>query len=262
MSLAGTFPFGQPSGRCQPQRVAEAEAFVMGVYPSALHIRWVNQDFRVAALAVDEEPWPFWDGADQDQRVQTWQTKVGWQPAWGKVAPAGRLNGSSGVSVRDHVLNALGIEIGRVWLTDAVPFFHVHRGPGTQGAAMSSRYDVFARQHGLPLHNLPDRPSPDRLIQYAVEQELVRLREELLDSKASLVITLGNEALAVAAALVEGDLPRALSPGATYGATSTTRIEGRTIQVLPLVHPGQRAAVWRAAHDRWRESRAEGQEPS
>ena len=231
----------------------------MGIYPSALHIRWVSQDFRIAALAVDEEPWPFWDGGDQDHRVQTWQTKVGWRPAWGEVSPAGRLNGSSGVSVRDHVLNALGIDIGRAWLTDAVPFFHVHRGPGTQGAAMSSRYDGFARQHGLPLHNLPDRPSTDRLIQYAVEHELGRLRAELVDSKASLMITLGSEALAVAAALGEGDLPLALSPGGTYGVTCTTRIEGRSIQVLPLVHPGQRAAAWRAAHDRWLESRAEGQ---
>ncbi|MEP6698029.1 MAG: hypothetical protein ABJA34_14310 [Pseudonocardiales bacterium] len=102
---------------------------VLGVYPSALHVRWVHPEFRIAALAVDEEPWPFWDGGDQAHRVDTWREQVGWQPTWGSAAPAGRLNGSSGVTVRDSIMTPLGVVGERAWLTDAVPFFHVHRGP-------------------------------------------------------------------------------------------------------------------------------------
>src|SRR4051812_29932627 len=56
--LEGVFPFGHPSGRCQPRRASPAEAFLLGVYPSALHIRWSGPEQRIAALAVSEEPWP------------------------------------------------------------------------------------------------------------------------------------------------------------------------------------------------------------
>ncbi|MEA2495959.1 MAG: hypothetical protein QOJ29_3870 [Thermoleophilaceae bacterium] len=250
--LVGRFPFGQISGRCEPRQVADADALVLGVYPSAFHVRWSHPDYRVAALAVDQEPWPFWDGDDQDGRVAVWREAVGWKSAWGSATPAGRLNGSSGVVLRDTILGALGIAKDRAWLTDAVPFFHVHRGPGTQGAAMSDRYDEFARSHGLLVHQLPKRPPPDALIRYAIDNEGNRLRAEIAQSRAPLVITLGNEALAVAAAVLRADLPEFLSHDSSYGLRHPVHIDGRSIEVLALVHPGQRAAVWTGAHDRWR----------
>ena len=209
--LEGVFPFGNPSGRCQPRRASPAEAFVLGVYPSALHIRWSGPEQRIAALAVAEEPWPFWTGEDEVERVEQWRRAVGWLPEWGSTEPAGRLNGSSGQAVRDGILHPLGLTQDQVWLSDALPFFHVHRGSGTQGDAMSGRYDPFARTHGLPLHQLPDRPSTGQLIQRAVREEGPRIVDELLDSSTRLLITLGNEALAVAAQLLSGDLPERLS---------------------------------------------------
>src|SRR3954463_15206550 len=115
--FSGTFPFGRRSGRCEPRRVKDAAVFVLGVYPSALHVRWNHPDFQGAALAVDEEPWPFWDGGDQNQRVQKWQQTVGGKPEWGSASQAGRFNGSSGVIVRDHVLGALPGGVERAWLT-------------------------------------------------------------------------------------------------------------------------------------------------
>ncbi len=230
-----------------------ASAFVLGVYPSALHVRWTHPQYRVAALAVAPEPWPFWDGADEDERVSAWRDQVGWQEPWGKAEPAGRLNGSSGQAVRDRVLQPLGLALDTVWLTDALPFFHVHRGSGTQGAAMSERYDAFARDAGLPLHNLPDRPSVDALIRRSVEQEGQRLTAELTESGTPLLITLGNEALAVAAALLQEDLPSKLRQDGHYGSRLSVRVAGRALEVLPLVHPGQRSDAWQAAHQRWLE---------
>ncbi len=85
----GRFPFGRSSGRCEPRRVVPATAFVLGVYPSALHIRWDHPQYRITALAVDQERWPFWDGQDQGTRVERWKEQVGWRPEWGQAVPPG-----------------------------------------------------------------------------------------------------------------------------------------------------------------------------
>lgn len=251
-SLEGRFPFGAVSSRCAPRDPqGQAEAFVLGVYPSALHVQWTHPNYRVAALAVAPEPWPFWDGREEQERVAQWQQEVGWREEWGRVRPVGRLNGSSGRAVADRVLAPLGLTLDEVWLTDALPFFHVHRGDGTQGAAMSERYDPFAREHGLQEHQLPDRPSVEQLVSRSVAQEGERLRRELVDAEAPLLITLGNEALRVAAQLVDGSLPTSLTASGSYGERRAATIAGRTMEVLPLVHPGQRGRSWTDAHDRW-----------
>ncbi|SMO58431.1 hypothetical protein SAMN06273567_102375 [Geodermatophilus aquaeductus] len=223
---------------------------MLGVYPSALHVRWTHPRFRIAAVAVDQEPWPFWDGRDEGERVDRWCEAVDWREEWGRASPVGRMNGSSGRVVDERVLAPLGLDFNSVWLTDVLPFFHVHRGPGTQGAAMAERYDVFAREHGLPEHLLPDRPSPARLVEQALRTESQRLVDELIESRSPLLVTLGDEALAVAAALLTGGLPRRLTRTG-YGSRHRVDLGGRTLDVLPLVHPGQRSQLWARTHDDW-----------
>ncbi len=62
---------------------------VLGVYPSALHVRWSCGDAGVGALAVDVEPTVFWDGGDANARIDDWKKAVGFRPEWGTVL-AGR----------------------------------------------------------------------------------------------------------------------------------------------------------------------------
>ena len=77
------FPFGSPSTPRPPRRpVGDAAVFVLGVYPSALHVRWTlpawwsGERQVVGALAVADEPTVFWDGADAHERVADWKASI------------------------------------------------------------------------------------------------------------------------------------------------------------------------------------------
>jgi hypothetical protein len=144
----------------------------LGVYPSALHIRWSLPDASatVGALAVDDEPTVFWDGADAVARIEDWKGEVGWTEVWGTVGVAGG-NGSSGRHVVDHVLKPLGVSPSSVYFTDCLPTFFVKYGPGSQGERTQAIYQTFAAAQGLPSADLPPRPSVAELIKRSVAEE-------------------------------------------------------------------------------------------
>lgn len=88
MAWPGVFPFGQVSNE-RPSRstpAGKASAFVLGVYPSALHVRWTPPAWHacrkpkpVSALAVDVEPVVFWVGVAPDPEIliEEWKAQVG-----------------------------------------------------------------------------------------------------------------------------------------------------------------------------------------
>src|SRR5687768_61987 len=87
MPWPGTFPFGRASTERPPRTPpGPASAFVLGVYASALHVRWTPPAWHagdspkpVSALAVDVEPVVFWDGTDPDpsELIDQWKAAVG-----------------------------------------------------------------------------------------------------------------------------------------------------------------------------------------
>jgi hypothetical protein len=54
----GSFPSGQPIRKVTQTDRLPKRVFVLGVYASAMHARWIGQDgkTRIAALAVASEP--------------------------------------------------------------------------------------------------------------------------------------------------------------------------------------------------------------
>lgn len=67
------FPFGTERTGTPPRKplVTPATAFVIGVYPSAVHARWtVDAKVMSGALAVAPEPYSFWDGSGGAEIVQ------------------------------------------------------------------------------------------------------------------------------------------------------------------------------------------------
>jgi hypothetical protein len=248
----GTFPFGRPATDRPPRVPAgDADLFVLGVYPSALHVRWQSSDgvVQIQALAVDDEPKVFWDGADAAERVRRWTAQVGWQSSWGRVSPSG--NGTSGRAVVDDVLRPLGTTIERCYVTDCVPRYLLKNGSASQGRAIEEHYAPFAAARGLPAVSLPSRPTPATLVANAVQAEGQTLVEQLVASRAEVVVTLGQEAADVLAAVL-GAEPVVLRRDESYGRELLVEVAGTKRAWLPLKHPGLRVPAWRARHDDWK----------
>lgn len=246
------FPFGRPATRRPPREPAgPAELAVLGVYPSALHVRWALPDgsATVGALAVDDEPTVFWNGADAAGRIGSWKDAVGWSDAWGSVGAAGG-NGSSGRHVVTHVLDPLGVAPAATLFTDCLPTYFVKGGAGSQAERIQTVYQPFAERAGLPPAQLPPRPPPQELVRRAVVEERSTLLGQLGGSQAPRIVTLGQEAADVLAAIT-GAEPFVLTTGGEYGRSRSVVFGGSRREWIPLTHPGNRTPAWAARHAEW-----------
>lgn len=101
------FPFGQRLRRVEQSDRNPKRVFVLGVYSSAVHARWITDAGRVIvnALAVANEPYIFWGGDAVDQVL----SMIHVPPAVGRlVSPPPGLNGPSGVALDKLFLSPLG----------------------------------------------------------------------------------------------------------------------------------------------------------
>jgi hypothetical protein len=270
MTFEGTFPFGRPSTLRPPRRSrAAADAFVMGVYPSALHIQWRLPEWArarfgwecrsVGALAVDVEPEVFWDGLNQDDLVTRWKRQVGWAEGdetgcFGSCTAAN--NGSSGRAVAENVLKPMGITAQDTWFTDCIPWFFIKSSTSRpqQAEVIQRVYEPVARELGLGFARLPARPNPEDLVDITLREEGARLKTEIAESRTSLLVTLGEEPRRVMCSLAEdvGGSPRAaLKVGPEYGRRGWLRVDGRRTDWYALTHPGNRSSQWAEARDGW-----------
>lgn len=278
MSFSGVFPFGQPSTERPARRPTSgpAAAFLLGVYPSALHVcwrppRWLVKEVShlkgVRALAIDVEPVVFWDGAGADAYVDAWKQAISFREgddrdSWGHVTPHG--NGTSGATLGSDVLTPLNLDAAKVWYSDVVPWYFVkrsrsHGGRREQGDAIDTEYaPLVARDPRLAAACLPTRPSPRHLVRWASAQRRATLRKEILESEAPLLVTVGEEARLVAAGIadhVEGAPTHPLCVTMQgYGELGAISILRRRVHWLALRHPAQHRAQWDEMHCRWVES--------
>lgn len=242
-----------------------AGAAVVGVYPSALHVRWQPPAWapntRATILAVDDEPTVFWDGCDAAERVEAWKAAVGFRDGdgpdgWGRVNPAG--NGTSGVPVRDVILARLGVTPEQTWFTDVVNQYFVKDGDASQRSALRDIYEPFAARAGhLKPAALPSRPAPGALVTLAVAEHGARLRRELTKAAPPVVVSLGEEARQVLARIADRSsgpptvpLANPASLEDTYGRPGTLTIGGLQLRWYAAVHPGNRTSAWRTLHER------------
>jgi len=241
----------------------EPEALVVGVYPSAFHVAWTppghNGRPLIGSLAVDVEPVVFWAGDDPTpaDEFERWVRDVGFDPErHGRTRPG--HNGPSGTGLVSEILTPLGLDAAQVAFSDAVPWFFVKYGKGSQGAAIAERFAPLAEQLGVHPGSLPTRPRTSELPKIAGgDRRRDTFRAELLEAGAPLIITLGQEAVDALGAVADDStgLPRRLAPEA-YGRRGSVAMDGYRFEVLPLAHPGflrqTNDQVWRAAFDGWK----------
>ncbi len=253
MDPAPRFPFGRPLEARTPPVTATCRLFLLGAYPNALHVEWrPPAPFqRVAALAVDNEPSAFWTGQDEEAQIDAWSKRIGWRPEWGTVGPVGPLNGSSGLWLDQKVLSPLVASRAETRITDCLDTYRFSRG---QEEVVTGKYEPFAAKLGLPWPGVPAtlrHPDEDQIVQEALECHHERLVNELHIAQPHIVVTLGNAALRVFAALVGLADPETLRPNRDYGNPIAVTLGGKAATWLPLAHPGQRSKEWLAAHARW-----------
>ena len=251
--LMHTFPFGLPI-EPRPPLANPGGLFVLGAYPSVLHVRWAPPSGNgINALAVDNEPEPFWDGSDEADRVEAWKQSVGFTLTYGTVSGAGaRNNGPSGAWVRDRVLSAFGATRASAWITDCLDTYRASMG---QAAALSGRFASFAAQVGITAPELPAHPSENEIVREALGDHRDRLLGELQQAHPTTIVTLGNAAMRVLRGLVRPER----DPGEAIGKTETDYGQPLNISIgdhraswHPLCHPAA-PAMYQALHDRWRQ---------
>lgn len=253
----GVFPFGRPVQPRPPSASGPRRVLILGAYPSALHVAWTPPapHCRIQAIAVDNEPEVFWNGADHEARIEAWKKAIKWDSErWGTISVAGGLNGSSGEWVDKNVLAPLGVDRADVWITDSLDSYRCSEG---LAARIGDTYNPFAASIGLPQAVLFQHPSEGDIIREALHDHQPRLRREIETASPSVIVTLGNAALAVIRDLLPrsgGADTRRLAASGDYGAVVKLRVGERDVELLPLAHPAAPPA-YQDAHQAWCTSR-------
>lgn len=250
----GTFPFGQPLRRVVQVDRAAKRVFVLGVYASAVHARWVSPEGRtlIAALAVASEPYIFWRGDGAEAIL----TGIRIPEGAGKLVPAPpQLNGPSGQALDTGILEPLGLTRADAWLCDLVPQTCLNP---RQKAALDREYAPRKAKLRLPEVSLPPVPKS-----FADDIRRKEVLDELIESRAEVVILLGDKPIQQWLRHFDPRWQR-LSDFGEYGRLHEVELPGRKVQVLPLAHVRQIGALgahsprWFELHQRWVKERAAG----
>ena len=177
------FPFGTPVTLVEQQDRTPKPVFVLGVYASAVHARWVGPDGRqkIAAMAVASEPEIFWRGDGAEGTIE----RIPVPPEAGSLVPApANLNGPSGRALNELFLEPMGVTRDETWLCDIVPHACWNAG---QRKAVEREYMPLVEKLGLPPPAMPDAPkSPPS------DDRIEEILSELRQSEAETVVLLGD----------------------------------------------------------------------
>ena len=248
------FPFGEKLNPVVQTDTTPKKIFVLGVYASAVHAKWLDGQgkVKVKALIIASEPYIFWRGDTAD--TQKIISKINFPSCLGRLVPAdSTFNGPSGIALDNLFLFPLGYKRNDAWLCDLLP--HTCINP-SQKIAINREYEPIRKENNLPEVTIPTTPDT-----FADEKRVAEILEELKKSKAEKIILLGDMPIKFFLSKVTKSNKKKLSDFGTtketYGKEHTMEIAGKNYQVIPLVHPrqadslGKSSALWNDLHKVW-----------
>lgn len=248
------FPFGQELKKVAQKDRSPKKAFVLGVYASAVHARWVDKNGKqkVSALAVASEPEIFWTGENAEAIIKDIRIPVDLGTL--TVPIDIKLNGPSGRALDELYLMPLGLNRNTVWLCDLLPYSRVNK---NQQRAINDNYtpEIILKYSltpaTIPLFRRNELNSPVR------RDEIL---QELEQSKAETLILLGDQPIYWFLRFFDRRYSRLSQFGEmleTYGKPHPIRINDKIYKVIPLCHPRQAGKLgtsnskWGALHNGW-----------
>ncbi len=248
------FPFGQELKKVAQKDRSPKEAFVLGVYASAVHARWIDKNGKqkVSALAVASEPEIFWTGENAEAIIK--DICIPADLGILTVPIGNKLNGPSGRALDELFLTPLGLNRNTVWLCDLLPYSRVNE---NQFKAIEKNYtpDIVSKCNlkpaTVPLFDKKELNSSSRRTE---------ILQELEESKAETLILLGDQPIYWFLRFFDKRYSRLAQFGETpetYGKSHQVRINNRFYNVIPLCHPrqadrlGNSSTKWGILHDLW-----------
>jgi hypothetical protein len=248
------FPFGRELKTVEQKNKSPKQAFVLGVYASAVHANWIDKNGKqkVKALAVASEPEIFWTGDNAEEIIKGIQIPE----ELGKlVIPRDKnLNGPSGRALDDKYLKPLGLTRENTWLCDLLPQSRLNE---NQKKAIDKHYTAeIIALFGLMPASIPvfDKTELNS------ESRRIEILQELEQSKAERLILLGDLPIKYFLRYFDKNYSSLSDFGEdeeTYGKEHELKINGHYYKVIPLCHPrqagrlGRSNAKWGKLHDDW-----------
>lgn len=251
------FPFGEELKPLKQQDRTPKKVFVLGVYASAVHARWIKPGQKKPicnALAVASEPRIFWDGNPEEAAEII--SKIKFPKELGTLEPADpRFNGPSAKILDEHILAPLGYTRKDAWLCDLLPETRLNN--NQQVFIENIYYKEYREKYGLNEVTIPKRPT-----RFCDKERCQEIITELEESKADMIVLLGDIPIKQFLNIVtEVDYKSLLDYKNQYGYGKPTEamINGHTYKILPLAHPrqigglGSHSEGWFYEHKKWEE---------
>jgi hypothetical protein len=250
------FPFGEPLTKVEQRKKAPKNAFVLGVYASAVHAGWIDKNGKekVKALAVASEPEIFWRGENAENII----SQIKFPKELGRLIPPKNknLNGPSGIVLDELFLNPLGLNRENTWLCDLLPESRVNE---KQAKALERNYtDEIIQKHNLKPATIP-LFTKDELKKNS-QQRKIEILAELEMSKSEILILLGDLPIRWFLKLFNAKYKKLSDFGETkdtYGKIHQIDINGKDYKIIALCHPrnagklGNYSPKWWKLHDNW-----------
>ncbi len=243
------FPFGELLKNVAQVDTTPKKVFILGVYASAVHAKWLDTDGRVLikALAVASEPCIFWTGDSIEALKIINEIKI--PQRMGDLVPAEcTYNGPSGRCLDSNFLFPLNYKRENAWLCDLVP--HSCQNP-SQKLALEREYDKYVKLGKLPSYNIPEVPTT-----LASEERIKEILIELKKSQADTIILLGDQPIKFFLSRFTNEYKK-LSDFEEYGKPIDVLIDNKTYTVIALAHPRQVSKLgksnqkWYDLHQIW-----------